>query len=351
MSNNHILLFLFIFSIIWGNTLSARENPVEKEFKDFLKNYESKVVPLEKEQNVAYFNAAVSGKDEDYKKSEQLQIQMTKIYANKQDFALLEKFKKSGGISDPLLKRQLQVIYLGYLGNQVNEKKLEELIKRQTAIEQKFSTFRATVNGKQVTDNEINEALVKSKDSNELKNYWEGSKQIGQVVAMDVIELVKLRNEVAKELGFKNYHTMSLTLSEEDPQKIEKLFDELDQLTRDTFKKMKQQLDTSLASQYGIHLNQMRPWHYHDRFFQEAPQIYQVDFDAFYKNTKVIDLAKQYYTGIGLEIDELASHSDLYEKEGKQQHAFCSAIDREGDVRVLENIVPNLKWMDTTLHE
>jgi len=43
--------------------------------------------------------------------------------------------------------------------------------------------------------------------------------------------------------------------------------------------------------------------------------------------------------------------SDLYERSGKSPHAFCTDIDREGDVRVLANIVPNEYWMGTMLHE
>ena len=55
--------------------------------------------------------------------------------------------------------------------------------------------------------------------------------------------------------------------------------------------------------------------------------------------------------GIGLPIDDVIARSDLYEKPGKSPHAFCTDIDREGDVRVLANIVPNEYWMGTMLHE
>ena len=47
----------------------------------------------------------------------------------------------------------------------------------------------------------------------------------------------------------------------------------------------------------------------------------------------------------------MIQRSDLYEKSGKSPHAFCTDIDREGDVRVLANIVPNEYWMATMLHE
>jgi peptidyl-dipeptidase A len=50
-------------------------------------------------------------------------------------------------------------------------------------------------------------------------------------------------------------------------------------------------------------------------------------------------------------VDRVLAQSDLYEKKGKSPHAFCIDIDREGDVRVLANIVPNELWMGTMLHE
>jgi peptidyl-dipeptidase A len=45
------------------------------------------------------------------------------------------------------------------------------------------------------------------------------------------------------------------------------------------------------------------------------------------------------------------ARSDLFAREAKSQHAFCIDIDREGDVRVLCNVEPNERWMETMLHE
>jgi len=65
----------------------------------------------------------------------------------------------------------------------------------------------------------------------------------------------------------------------------------------------------------------------------------------------ILKVCRDYYAGIGLPIDDVIARSDLYEKPGKSPHAFCTDIDREGDVRVLANIVPNEYWMSTMLHE
>jgi len=70
-----------------------------------------------------------------------------------------------------------------------------------------------------------------------------------------------------------------------------------------------------------------------------------------YAGVDILKLCKDYYAGIGLPIDDVIARSDLYEKPGKSPHAFCTDIDREGDVRVLANVVPNEYWMNTMLHE
>jgi peptidyl-dipeptidase A len=59
----------------------------------------------------------------------------------------------------------------------------------------------------------------------------------------------------------------------------------------------------------------------------------------------------RFYKGIGLPVDDVIARSDLYEKNGKSPHAFCTDIDREGDVRVLANVKNNEYWMGTLLHE
>jgi len=93
------------------------------------------------------------------------------------------------------------------------------------------------------------------------------------------------------------------------------------------------------------------PWHYQNRFFQEAPEIYPVNLDIYYKDKDVVKLTRDYYTGMGFDIDDLIGRSDLYGREGKYQHAFCTDIDREGDIRVMCSVKNNSYWMNTMLHE
>ena len=344
-------LMVFSMAILLAVSCTPGTKKMEKELQTFIDSLEVKVKPVEAGAALAYFDAAVTGKAEEYDKSSELNIQLSKIYADKASFAKLKEFKASGKIMDTLLTRQMNVLYNAFLANQVDERKMEELIRAQTKLEQKYSTFRAMVDGKKFTDNEIESVLKSATNNKELEKCWLASKQIGDAVATDVIKLVKMRNEIARELGFSNYHEMSLKLSDQDPAQIEKLFDELDSLTRGTFTALKAEVDAVLAKKYKVKPENLMPWHYQNRFFQEAPAIYNVDLDSYFADKDVVQLSKDYYAGIGLDVTGILAKSDLYEKEGKYQHAFCTHIDRSGDVRVVCNVKNNNQWMNTMLHE
>ncbi len=140
-------------------------------------------------------------------------------------------------------------------------------------------------------------------------------------------------------------------LAEQDQAQILKLFDQLDDLTREPFRLAKAEIDVKLAEKCGIKVEGLRPWHYHDPFFQESPAVFGADLDAIYRKQDVLKLCRTFYTGVDLPIEDVLERSDLFEKAGKSPHAFCTDIDRDGDVRVLANVVPSERWMETMLHE
>ncbi|MEX0712074.1 MAG: M2 family metallopeptidase, partial [Pirellulales bacterium] len=270
--------------------------------------------------------------------------------ADKQRFERLKQCRREGA-GDAILARQVELLYLQALPKQVDPELLKQLVSRANAIEMAFNVYRAKVDGKELSDSEVRKVLKESTDSARRKAVWEAAKQVGSVVQQDLAALVRLRNRAAHELGFDNYHAMQLEINEQKQADVLKLFDELDELTREPFLAVKKEVDEKLAANYNVAVEDLRPWHYQDPFFQESPAIYETSVDAVYAGVDIMDLCRRFYTGIGLPIDDVLAASDLYEKPGKSPHAFCTDIDREGDVRVLANVVPNEYWMSTMLHE
>ena len=350
-----LIMTLAVSVIVFGCAPNARESQLQK----FVTAHVEKIKPMQKEANLAYWDAAVTGKSEDYDKYSKLVLEIRQVYSDPQEFAFLEEMKESGEVKKAKLARQLDALYNGYLENQIEPKLLKRIVDLGTEIEKNFSTFRGTIEGdpatggkpKKVTDNEIKEILKTETDSAGRKQAWLASKQVGAEVADDLVQLVKLRNQAAQKVGFDNYHTLSLTTAEQDVKELDKIFDELYTLTKEPFAELKADLDRILAAKYGVAVTELMPWHYHDPFFQETPMVYELDLDAYYEDRDVKELGARFYSGVGLPVGSVLVNSDLYEREGKNPHAFSTDIDREGDVRILCNLKNNEAWMETLLHE
>jgi peptidyl-dipeptidase A len=345
-------IYTVALSLLMLAGCTSKQEKMKNELTDFIRKHDSVYIPLYKQTTIAAWDAAVSGKPEDFKKAEDLNLKVMALFSDKAKLKKLEEIKVSGLITDSLLLRQLDVLYRAFLMAKADTGTLNAMVRMGTVIEQKYGNFRTEVKGKKLSDNDVEEILHTSKDVKYQKEVWEAQKKIGNVVADDIKKLVKLRNEVAKDLGFKSYHEMSLTLSDQDPKEVAQLFDELDSLTKGSFAQVKGDIDDYFVKYYNLKgKEELMPWNYQNRFFQQAPKIYDVDLDKYYKDKNLENLTSAYFDGIGLPVGDMMKNSDLYEKPGKNQHAFCTDIDNAGDVRVLCNVKPNQYWMNTMLHE
>jgi peptidyl-dipeptidase A len=343
-----VIAGLAIYGTAAGQNASSPDSIARA--KVFISEHEAKIRPLEIAVNRAWWTANVSGRDEDFAAKEEAQNRLDEAMSDAKQFAELKAIHESTP-SDPLLARQIEVLYRAYLEKQVPPELLRHITAKANAIEKAFNVYRANVGNREMTDSEVRKVLAESKDSGERKSVWEASKGVGRVVEADLKELVLLRNEAARRLGFKDFHVMQLYLNEHSQDEVIQLFDELDELTRGPFLAAKSEIDARLAANCGVSSAELRPWHYHDPFFQEPPAVYNVSLDSVFQGVNIPQLCAKFYQGIQLPIEDVLERSDLYEKPGKSPHAFCTDINREGDVRVLANIVPNQYWMATMLHE
>lgn len=331
-------------------TAQTQDSSTDRRAVDFIDWYLREIRPLEIETNRLWWEANTTGDDSAYERKEQAENNFNKALADRQRFAQLESIR-AAQVTDGRLRRQIELLYLAFRGKQLDPNLMERMTAKSNAIEKSFNAFRAKVGDQELTDSQVRKVLLDSKDSAERERVWKASKMVGRDLAQEIRELVHLRNLAAKQLGFENYHDMMLRLNEQDPAQVLQLFDDLDAMTRAPFLAAKSQIDERLAASCGIAADELRPWHYHDPFFQESPNVFAVDLDGTFASVDIIDVCERFYAGIGLPIADVIARSDLYEKPGKSPHAFCTDIDREGDVRVLANVVPNAYWMGTMMHE
>jgi peptidyl-dipeptidase A len=336
--------------ILTASSYAADTRGKEAAVRAFIDQYEKTVRPLEVEVARRWWQAAVTGADDDFKAKEEAENRLEAKLADAEAFARLKELKESG-VGDPLLRRQIDLLYLQYLSRQIDPELIRAMLARSNAVEKAFANYRPTIDGKPATDNQVRRILRESNDSAERCRAWEASKAVAPVVEADLKELVGLRNRAARKLGFRNYHVMQLALAEQSQEQVLALFDELDELTRKPFAEAKAEIDAALAARCGIQASELRPWHYHDPFFQESPAVFAGTAKDVYRQIDIVRVCSEFYGGIGLPVDDVMRRSDLNERPGKNPHAFCIDIDRQGDVRILCNLVPGEEWFSTTLHE
>ena len=310
----------------------------------------AEIEPLHRQHNLAYWQASITGDPAAEAQAAQLDTEIRTVFSRRADYESLCALAAAGGVADPLLARQLTLLLNAYRGQQLEPAAIARTVQLEKRLESRFNNFRAELDGRRVLDNDLRRVLVESDDSAGRRRAWEAAKQIGAEVAPDLLELVRLRNEGARALGFANYYTMRLTLDELDEAELFGLLEELERGTRPRFEDYKRGLDARLAARFGVAPADLRPWHCADPFFQEAPAL-ELDLDRYFTARPLEELLVRSYADIGLDVRDLLARADLYERSGKSQHAFCMCMDHGDDIRVLCNLRPTQYWMGTLLHE
>jgi len=301
--------------------------------------------------SLAWWTASISGKPADYRRMETADRAVNRHYSRPAVYERLVALSSSDDLDD-LTRRRLERQRLAYHSKQAPVDILDRISTAEAKIQETYSTFRAKLDGHAATDNELEDVLRTTRDTRRARSAWDARKQIGGIVAEDLRALAELRNEAARAMGFANFWEAQLLLDELDPRKLVETLDAVDRATQPPFRAMKRDLDRLLADRFDQPVAELRPWHYADPFFQETPEVFAPPADPLYAEHDVVELAADTYRKLGFKnIDAILARSDLYPRQGKNQHAYAVDIDREGDVRTFLNVERNARWMATLLHE
>jgi len=318
--------------------------------KMFLEDVNSNLSRMSKRTALAYWSLATTGKKEYGKEVEEAEVEMKMYLSDKSRFTTVKEARSDKAL-DEAERREIKLLYNEMLPNQLPKERIQEVVKKEVEIESLFANFRTKINGKEVSNNEIDNILKNSLDNKLREKAWVAGKEIGKKVAPLLLELIKLRNENARFLGFPNYYDMMMEIQELSIKEIHNMFHQFKDKTDDLFTEIKDEIDTSLSEKFKVKKSKLLPWHYSDLWFQEAPEIGNFNYNALIEGKDLVKLTQKTYDSIGLDIRDIVARSDLYERKGKNQHAFTLSVDRKGDVRVLANIRPNISSAETMLHE
>jgi peptidyl-dipeptidase A len=319
--------------------------------REFLAAVEPELRQLTTAVNLAHWEASTTGTAEVIAQATESEASLRRYLSSESRYRRIEEILNSRELLDPLSRRQLELLALYHRQNLLPVDVIDDLVRRSNEIQAEFYNFRSRIDGCEVSNNEILHILRSERGQEGRRAAWEASKQIAARVAGPLLELVKRRNEAAGSLGFRDFYAMQLELQEIDEEELFAVFADLRRRTEEPFRDAKAAVDARLADRYGIEPDALRPWHYEDPFFQEVPLAEELGLESHFRGRDVVAIAERYFQGIGLPIRDVLDRSDLFERAGKDQHAFCTDIDRDGDVRILCNVKDDDRWMGILLHE
>ncbi|MGI8651096.1 MAG: M2 family metallopeptidase [Rubrobacter sp.] len=336
---------------------SAAFSASDRDIQTFIDEYAELSAPREEAFGEAYWNLATTGTEESKSTLIEAGLAYNEVFSNREDFATLGVWNEErSGLKDAL-SRQVAVLYRTFAASQGDRRILEKIEALEAQASSVYSNHRAEVREEKVGENEVREILRTSTDEAERREAWMSSKTVGGEVAETVRELARLRNRIAEEQGYRDHYHRSLDLQEIDPEELEGIMSSLKQETDRPFHELKSLIDEHLKEKFGV--TEVMPWHLSDPFFQGCKQEVAGAFgigdglDEAFAGKDIEALTRETYDNLGLEVRGVLARSDLYERAGKDQHAFCLHIGRKPpyDVRVLANVRADHYWTDTMLHE
>lgn len=298
-----------------------------------------------------WWDVATKGDDESTQKSAEARKAAEAVLADAELFARVKAARQGGASPEPELDRALEVIELTMSSRQGPDELIADIATRTTHLQKAFGTFRPSIDGTPHSDNEFARILQESDDAELRRKAWEASKEVGASVRDDVLTLVHKRNELARACGYANHYAASLARQELTQETLSSTLQRIERATREPFRTRKAVLDAALAERFDTTVGELEPWHYADPFFQRAPKSRELPLDDFLGKLDFVDAATRFYDGLGMDVRDVVMRSDLEPRDGKNQHAFCTDIDREGDIRILCNLRPDARWLGTLLHE
>jgi peptidyl-dipeptidase A len=325
------------------------------EVEGFISDLEHRVAPVERAVSEAWWALATTGSEESKAEFVRAGNAYDEVFADEESFQKVRSWhEERSSFENPLLRRQIEVLYRSFAAKQGDREVLERMQELEAEANSVYSNHRSVVRGREVGENEIREVLGDSTDERLRREVWEASKSVGREVEDTVRELASLRNRLARAAGYPDHYRRSLELQELDPEELSSLMNDLETTTDAPFRALKEELDQDIKQRHGV--SAVMPWHHADPFFQEAPEGEDLDPDRYFASKDLEELTRKAYDAMDLDVRGVMVNSDLYERTGKDQHAFCLSVGREYpyDVRVLANLRPDRPdtyWMDTMLHE
>jgi len=364
-----IMLIVFVSVLFIGlSNVDAKGRStamMENEAQAIIDEYVAKFEPLDIGLRKVWYKYATTGDKTAFKKQNELENEIKTLDSDTVRFAKIKKlYAKRKRIKNHDLRRQVEVLYLKHLPNQIPVDLLKKMTEIENRIQKKFNDYRPLIGGRKVPQGEVDRVLSSSKDSKKLEEAWKAQKILGVDIEKDYRELVLLRNKAAKSLGYPSHLELIAEIREYNMKDLDRFYLQVHRATDKPFKRFKNDyIDPRLAKLHGIKVEELKPWHYQNPFFQIVPSSVfgDIDLNSLYAKSDshdVIRLAEKLYGSMGIDVTGTIKRSSLFPRPGKRSHGgawFLNPNKKNTSITIMDfprpPKHPSADTTETLLHE
>lgn len=291
----------------------------------------------------------INSTEENMNKMNEKSDAVNDFYDNPEIYAKLKEINEAGGVQDAKLQKQLRTLTSSFGDGIEYKSDLEAMNKKENEISQKLNSFQMKIDGENVSKAQIQKIMETETDPKIREKAAAAKTESGDLIADDLVDLVKMRNDFAKKKGYDNYFDMKLTEDYDiNPEELDKLLSDVAEKTKVSNEKVMAETKADLAKAFNIAPEDLRSYHY-GLICGEDPE--KAVNDAIKTKEQVVEISKKAYTGMGYNIDEMPIVLDLFPRENKNTHGFSFPITPGADARILANLTNNVSSVDTLMHE
>ena len=353
-----------LICIVFASCLSENES-AELILRDYIEKKENQFRHHDKKEMLLFWDATISGNRSDYEKLAELAVDFKeesetkkqsfqidkfkkldqKVFSDKKDLDFLSKIKKSNIITDSILARQLDIIYLKILGGEFDQDKYKRLIETTMDILHYAQCYELEIDGKLYSDCEIDSIRKTSPDHTFYEKVFEAKRKLVASMYPKCLELIKMRNDFARYCGFDNYYDFLLASYEIKEVDIEKIIVELDTITLEGYESAKGVIDRFVSKRFDLEKDQLRPWHYTNEKYIFFPVKFSKILDDLFVEKDIVDITSRFYDDCDLGIRDVLDASMINSDEMESKVNYFINIDPGKDMRILSNVNNNLQGL------
>lgn len=303
---------------------------------------------LEGEESAAW-DFYINSNPENLEKMNAASEKQSNFFDNPEFYEKLKSINESGGVKDEKLQKQLQKLTTQFGDGIEYKTEIEAINKKENEISQKLNSFQMKIDGEIVSKAQIQKIMETETDPAVRQKAADAKIESGDLIAEDLVELVKIRNDLAHKKGYDNYFDMKL-IEDYDikPEELDNLLNEVATNTSKSKETVMNGIKQDLSEAYGIAPEDLRSYHFGLLTGEDPEKLVN---DEIKTKEQVVDISKKAYSGMGYNVDELPIVLDLFPRENKNTHGFSFPITPGKDARILANLTNNVSSVDTLMHE